>query len=162
MENRCLVAFVHRSRRGPSADGLRLYRRLMRYSISVWEGPTPTSTDHAYALWKAIYDAAHPLVPPTPAIAEFMRRVLERWPIVDGSFAHDAPWKYADIERSASGHLANLDLTWVGARSALPFIAETAHDLGLVWWDPQVREVRVRPRPPWEPPTSRSETTPKL
>lgn len=159
MENRYRVAVIHRFRDGRSTDGLRIYRDFMQYSISVWEGPTPTSTDHAYALWKGIYSEAHPLVPPTPATAEFMRRVLARWPMADAARSPDSPWKYANDERSAAGHLADLDLTWEGARRALPFIAETAHDLGLVWWDPQVQEVRVQPSPPWEWPPSSSGTT---
>ncbi|WP_062202107.1 hypothetical protein [Demequina salsinemoris] len=119
----------------------------MGYSISIWDGQTPSNRDDAYEIWKRVYGAGHPVIPPSPRILGFMRMLSERWP---DPLAEDAPfkrdfWQWDD----AAGNLFDTELRF-GRDSEAEWICRAAEREGLVFWDPQHDRWRAPFRARWE------------
>lgn len=119
----------------------------MSYDFCVWEGPAPEDDEAARAFFsewverdEAREDAGEPPAPATPAIAAFVEAVLQRFPDSD----EDLTWSAGLSVEDADGPVVYLAMTYSAAESAVPVIADLAHERGLVCFDPQGERL-VRP-----------------
>ena len=133
----------------------------MGYYISVWDGTMPSATGEARRIYEQVYREAHPRVEPTPQMLDFLAALQREWPGAPGDQLEGTPWKYLPLENEVAGRLFDTVLTFGSAASAVPRIAALAEQRGLVFFDPQHEDFRIRFRPSWERPPSRGGLDPK-
>ena len=119
----------------------------MSYTLIVWEGVHPSSDEAAMATHDelmdryfgvdAIGDEPPASEPPTRAIADFLKALLEHWPDIGEPGGEDSPWADGPMANNASGPIICFSITTDGLAEAVPFVVEEAERLGLVCFDEQ-------------------------
>lgn len=116
----------------------------MSYDLAVWEGDRPGDDTAAGKEYERLYDryiASGQLQPPTPRIAAYVRALLDRYPEDDDAW-EDGPWADAPLIRDASGPFIYFPMVYSKCDDASAWAAQTAHEYGLVCYDPQIGRLR--------------------
>ena len=119
----------------------------MGYYITVWDGARPASVLEGAKIHQDLYREAHPRVEPTETMRNFVAALNQEWPGLPGDPMAGTPWTYLPLEDEAAGSLFGTVVTFGSAATAVPRIAE---ERGLVFFDPQLPNLRVPFRAAWE------------
>jgi hypothetical protein len=113
----------------------------MSYDLAVWADASPFSglrDDDAYALLSEHLENDDALAQPaTDAIVAFVESLLAKWPALGEPGDERSPWAMGPEIGDAFGSCIYITMTYGGAEEAVPVIAATAREHGLICYDPQ-------------------------
>ena len=123
----------------------------MSYDLAVWESERPANDQEAGEMHSALYDQyihADIEIPPTPLIAEFVQRLLRRWPDLDEvdedeDGYEDIPWSTSPLIGEAAGPYIYFPMVYRRAEEASAYAVQVAAELGLHCYDPQLDRLRI-------------------
>ncbi|MEV4289294.1 hypothetical protein AB0K40_27615 [Nonomuraea bangladeshensis] len=123
----------------------------MSYDLAVWEGKRPANDQEAGEMHSALYDRyveTDAETPPTPLIAEFVERLLQRWPDLgevdeDDEGYEDIPWSTSPLIGEAIGPYIYFPMVYRRAKEASAYAVQAAAELGLYCYDPQMDRLRT-------------------
>lgn len=117
----------------------------MSHVYSVYDGPRPADYDEAHATLAAIddEDMEQGALPPSPAIANFLNRLLATWPDIGTPEGRDSPWAAGPMANEASGRVMHFAVVYSRLEEVTPFILEAAEAAGVVLLDQQEEQVLV-------------------
>jgi hypothetical protein len=106
------------------------------YDLAVWEGQRPLNNHAALAVYTQWMDAVERLgeapEPATPAIAAYVRALLDRWPDITEVAGEDSPWSAGPLMSDASGSILYFGMVFSMAGETSEYAAELASRHGLV------------------------------
>lgn len=118
----------------------------MSYDLAVWEGQRPADNQAAFAVYRQLMDEVKrlggSLEPATPAIAAYVRALLDRWPDITEEAGEDSPWSDGPLIGDASGSIMYFGMVYRMADETAQYAAELACQSGLVCFDPQLGRLR--------------------
>jgi hypothetical protein len=113
----------------------------MSYDVAVWEGEPPADSTEALRVFEALYERyAGTDQPPSQRILDYITALTARYPDLTNlpdDDLDDSPWADGPLTGDAKGPFFYFALSYDGVDEALPFIAETARQHGVVCFDPQ-------------------------
>jgi hypothetical protein len=116
------------------------------YDLAVWEGQRLTDNQAALAVYVQLMDGLERLSgspePPTPAIAAYVRALLDRWPDITEAAGEFSPWSAGPLISEASGSILYFGMVFSMADEASEYAAELASQRGLACFDPQLARLR--------------------
>jgi hypothetical protein len=116
------------------------------YDLAVWEGQRPRDNQAGLAAYIQLMDGLERLSgssePATPAIAAYVRALLDRWPDITEEAGEDSPWSAGPLMSEASGNILYFGMVFSMADEASDYAAELARRHGLVCFDPQLGRLR--------------------
>jgi hypothetical protein len=124
------------------------------YDLAVWEGAPPADNGAALATYRellarwqdaGVVEAIHARMrgeatpyDPTPAIANYVDGLLQRWPDIGALEVEEVSrWADAPLISNATGPLIYFAMVYSKADEAVAFAAELAAQHGLNCFDPQ-------------------------
>jgi hypothetical protein len=111
------------------------------YDLAFWVGPRPVSNRAAAATYEEIFDRldeAEDVQEPPERITSLIGELERRWP----PFDEGSPWAVAPLgHEDATGDTLYVCLVLGRPEEDLRFMAQTAHRLGIVCFDPQSETV---------------------
>src|SRR5437870_781951 len=117
----------------------------MSYDVAVWDGQMPANDEQAMEVYQSLWER-HKTTdePPSPRILGYIQSLTARYPdLMDLSDdeGDDSPWADGPLTKDVMGAFFYFGLVFSKAEEALPFIAETAREHGLVCFDPQAERL---------------------
>lgn len=111
----------------------------MSYDLLVCEGVRPADPDEAEEAAVAVLDLLDEgdQTPPSPTIEAYVARLTAAYPDLGDDDDDTSPWADGPLIGNAFGPHIYFAMTYSGAQRARDFCASTAHDLGLLVFDPQ-------------------------
>ena len=118
---------------------------IVSYDLAIWDGARPASDAAAREEYKQLADRhirSRDRQPPISQIAVFVCTLLDRYPEIGTEAGDDSPWATGPLMREASGPFLYLPLVYSQCEQASAWIAQLAHERGLVCYDPQADMLR--------------------
>jgi hypothetical protein len=106
----------------------------MSYDLAVWVGKRPAT----YDVWESLASRyENNPEPPDKRIVAFVETLLAKWPDLNSGDDEGSPWCDGSLMSSAVGEYFYCGLVFSAVNWAVPFIAQTAQEHGLVCFDRQ-------------------------
>jgi hypothetical protein len=118
----------------------------MSYDLVIVDLPVPSIDEQAWQMWPEICDSLAAGVGPASFVfRELHRRITTRFPCISDD--ESGPWDYGPLINCFGTHIASVGIRGSRIDDVVPFVIETAIEMNLVVFDPQMAEIHRPPGP---------------